>query len=84
MGKTGTYATGIHLHTEMRPHKPGQAACLSPFGTSHFKKDRNAGWFNPLTVFHCKVSAPDSQTYAASKSVYVNEGDRTTRKIITL
>jgi murein DD-endopeptidase MepM/ murein hydrolase activator NlpD len=84
MGKTGTYATGIHLHTEMRPHKPGQAACLSPFATSHFKKDLEAGWFNPLTISHCKSSPPDYQTYAASKNVYINEEDTTTRKIVTL
>jgi murein DD-endopeptidase MepM/ murein hydrolase activator NlpD len=84
MGKTGTYATGIHLHTEMHPYKAGQAKCLSPFATSHFKKDLKAGWFNPLTVFHCKVSPPDSQTFAATKSVYINEEDRTTRKIVSL
>jgi murein DD-endopeptidase MepM/ murein hydrolase activator NlpD len=84
MGKTGTYATGIQLHTEMRPHRPGQAACLSPFDTSHFKKDLDAGWFNPLTVFHCKVSVPDCQTYAISRSIYVNEEDRIIRKIVTL
>lgn len=81
MGKTGTYATGIHLHTEMRKYKLGQARMLSPFATQHFKKDLNAGWLDPLAVTYCKTSAPDKQTYATTGDAYINSADKTAKKI---
>lgn len=81
MGKTGTYATGIHLHTEMRKYALGQARMLSPFATQHFKKDLTAGWINPLAVTYCKTSALDCQTYATTNDAYINSADKTAKKI---
>jgi len=76
MGKTGIYATGVHLHTEMRWYTPGQEKLLSPFGTNVFKKDLSAGWFDPLSVTYRKASAPDFQTYATTGDAYINDCDK--------
>lgn len=76
MGKTGTYATGVHLHTEARVYILGQDKCVSPFLTSHFKKDLNAGWFNPLDVIFCKNTPPDNQSYKTTNDAYINAGDK--------
>lgn len=81
MGKTGTYATGIHLHTEMRKYSLGQARMLSPFATDKFKKDLTAGWIDPLSVTYCKTSSPDGQTYTTTGDTYINTADKTAKKI---
>lgn len=79
IGKTGTYATGVHLHTEMRKYTMGQARMLSPFATQHFKKDLTAGWFDPLSVTYCKASSPDNQTYKTTNDSYINAADKTVK-----
>lgn len=81
MGMTGTYATGIHLHTEMRKYVLGQEKMLSPFGTNKFKKDTAAGWIDPLSITYCKTSAPDGQTYSTDKDMYINSADLTAKII---
>lgn len=81
MGKTGTYATGVHLHTEMRVYVPGQEKLLSPFGTDSFKQDRVAKWMDPLSIMYCKTSAPDNQKYATTNDAYINSGNKTIKII---
>lgn len=82
MGKTGTYATGIHLHTEMRKYTLGQSAMLSPFGTNAFKQSLAGGWFDPLSAIYCKTSAPDSQKYATTNDAYINKDNKNPRTTI--
>jgi murein DD-endopeptidase MepM/ murein hydrolase activator NlpD len=82
MGKTGTYATGVHLHTEMRKYALGQAALLSPFGTNAFKQDLAAGWFDPLSIIFCKTSTPDSQKYSTTNDAYINDNNKTIRTLV--
>ncbi len=82
MGKTGTYATGVHLHTEMRKYMLGQAALLSPFGTNSFKQDTSAGWFDPLSIIYCKTSAPDSQKYNTTGDAYIDDDNKTIKTMV--
>ena len=81
MGKTGTYAIGLHLHLEMRTYTLGQVPLISPFGTNIFRKDLT-GWFDPLSVTYCKTSAPDFQRYNATNDAYINAGNKTI-KVVT-
>lgn len=81
MGKTGTYATGIHLHTEMRKYTLGQSKMLSPFATNKFAKNLDAGWIDPLSVTYCKTSSPDNQGYTTTNDAYINATDKTAKKI---
>jgi murein DD-endopeptidase MepM/ murein hydrolase activator NlpD len=82
MGKTGTYATGVHLHTEMRKYALGQKAQLSPFGTNSFAQDASAGWFDPLSIIYCKTSAPDSQKYTTTNDAYINSDNKTIKTTV--
>lgn len=79
MGKTGTYATGIHLHTEMRTHTLGEAKMLSPFKTNKFAQRLTAKWIDPLSVTYCKTSSPDFQTYKTTNDAYINSDDKTAK-----
>jgi len=81
MGKTGTYATGIHLHTEMRKYELGQPKMLSPFATNSFKKNLDAGWLDPLSITNCKTSSPDNQVYKTTADAYINATDKTAKII---
>lgn len=76
MGKTGTYTTGIHLHTEMRVFHPGDPKMASPVGTSHFKAHPELEWFNPLEVTYCKTTSPDNQAFTTVSNQYINEEDK--------
>lgn len=76
MGKTGKYATGVHLHLEMRIYVYEKFLNLSPFGSENFIEDSTAFWFNPLSISHVKKSAPDSQTMFFSDETYTNILDR--------
>ncbi len=81
MGETGTYATGVHLHTEMRVYTPGQAKMLSPFSTNSFAKGPADIWFDPLGIIYTKTSAPDNQTYATAGDAYINPDNKTLRAL---
>jgi murein DD-endopeptidase MepM/ murein hydrolase activator NlpD len=81
MGKTGTYATGVHLHTEMRKYELGQERMLSPFSTPSFAKDLQAGWFDPLSVIYCKTNGPDNQTYKTTGDAYINSNNKTIKTL---
>lgn len=76
MGSTGTYATGIHLHLEMRIYKTGENFNLSPYASNNFVEDQSALWFNPLEITHVKKTRPDSQKIRFSDEIYTNELDR--------
>lgn len=76
IGMTGTYATGIHLHTEMREYRMGDPRMISPFTTQYFTKNIAVTWINPLNIIHCKGSAPDNQTRTFSDTTYTNIQDR--------
>lgn len=80
MGKTGTYATGVHLHTEMRKYALGQGKMLSPFSTNIFKKD-NAEWLDPLSITYCKTSSPDYQQYSTTSDAYINSGYKSAKTV---
>lgn len=81
MGKTGTYATGVHLHTEMRQYINGEAFLLSPFGTNTFKQSTAAKWLDPLKLIHTKTSAPDSQKYKTTNDAYINADNKAVKNI---
>lgn len=72
MGKTGTYATGVHLHTEMRQYALGEEFLLSPYGTNTFKQSTSSKWFDPLEITFTKISPPDTQKYKTTNDIFIN------------
>lgn len=75
MGKTGTYATGVHLHLELRKYRAGETKLISPFNTSKFIGDKAALWVNPLHYMYTKTSKPDYQRYSTVRDNYINGDD---------
>lgn len=73
-GKTGTYATGVHLHLQMREWR-GETKLFDPFNVSPFVLNTN-GWFNPLDIMCLKLSAPEKQKRAFANNRYINLADK--------
>lgn len=89
-GNTGTYTYGAHLHIEIdtdilhpyyTPSLTGVSGIFKGSSTPNFSNDKTMS--NPLEWLHCKISAPDSQTYATSKSMsaYIVSSDSGIPKI---
>lgn len=77
MGKTGLYANGVHLHTEMRVvSQNNMLKRVSPFKSEYFIRDRSSHWINPLDITACKETPPDSQRRTFADHVYTNYEDR--------
>lgn len=75
IGQTGTYATGVHLHTEMRLyHEHEGAKMVSPFGSQYFKQDNTAKWFDPIDIMH-RDTGTYPQTRKIADSIYCDAND---------
>lgn len=75
MGKTGTYATGVHLHTEAYYMDYPPMKNFSPFPSKRFHKLPVERMVNPLSILFTKTSAPDSQSIKFTQDGYCNQED---------
>lgn len=79
-GSTGQYAAGAHLHLELDTDLgyPFYTPTLS--GVSTFFKGSRLGatdktMVNPISWTHCKISAPDYQSYTTARDGYIRGED---------
>lgn len=75
MGQTGTYATGVHLHTEAYYMDYPTKKNFSPFPSKRFHKLPVERMVNPLSILFTKTSAPDNQSIKFTQDDYCNQED---------
>lgn len=84
-GNTGSMRMALHLHLEADTDV--EHPLYSPtVNSSSFLKGRASGAndktvVNPVEWFHCKISAPDKQSFTTAGDIYIKQEDKSIAKI---